>query len=82
MGQLLHGSATTTEAVRRAIQTGQESVRVLARRYGISHVDGLERITSIHRYQKGSAQDLLLIERRHYQPKTALPLQLSFCVRF
>ena len=27
MGQLLHGSATTTEAVRRAIQVGQESVR-------------------------------------------------------
>ena len=36
MGQLLHGSATTTEAVRRAIQVGQESVRALARRYGIS----------------------------------------------
>jgi hypothetical protein len=35
-GQLLHGSATTTEAVRRAVQTGQESVRALARRYGIS----------------------------------------------
>ncbi|GEO17908.1 transposase [Microvirga aerophila] len=36
MGQLLHGSATTIEAVRRAIQVGQESVRALARRYGIS----------------------------------------------
>ena len=36
MGQLLHGSATTTEAVRRAIQRSQESVRVLARRHGIS----------------------------------------------
>lgn len=36
MGQLLHGSATTTEAVRRAIQARQESVRALARRYGIS----------------------------------------------
>ena len=36
MGQVLHGSATTTEAVRRAIQHSQESLRVLAKRYGIN----------------------------------------------
>ncbi|MBA9066997.1 transposase [Methylobacterium sp. RAS18] len=36
MGQVLHGSATTTEAVRRAIQLREESVRALARRYGVS----------------------------------------------
>ena len=36
MGQILHGSATTTEAVRRAIQNSQESLRVLAKRYGIN----------------------------------------------
>jgi transposase-like protein len=36
MGQVLHGSATTTEAVRRAIQLRQESVRALAKRYGLS----------------------------------------------
>jgi transposase InsO family protein len=36
MGQVLHGSATTTEAVRRAIQHSQASVRTLARRYGIN----------------------------------------------
>jgi transposase len=36
MGQVLHGSATTTKAVRRAIQARQESVRALARRYGVS----------------------------------------------
>lgn len=36
MGQVLHGSATTTEAVRRAIQHSQESVRVLAKRHGIN----------------------------------------------
>ena len=35
MGQILHGSATT-EAVRRAIQHSQESLRVLAKRYGIN----------------------------------------------
>ena len=36
MGQILHGSATTTEAVRRAIQHSQESLRALARRYGVN----------------------------------------------
>lgn len=36
MGQVLHGSAKTTEAVRRAIQHSQESLRGLAKRYGIN----------------------------------------------
>ncbi|WP_075293398.1 DDE-type integrase/transposase/recombinase, partial [Pararhizobium arenae] len=36
MGQVLHGSATTTEAIRRAIQHSQESLRALSRRYGIN----------------------------------------------
>ena len=36
MGQILHGSATTTEAVRRAIQHSQESLRGLAKRYCVN----------------------------------------------
>src|SRR5215213_11654737 len=36
MGQILHGCATTTEAVRRAMQHSQESLRSLARRYGVN----------------------------------------------
>src|SRR5437763_4200516 len=36
LGQVLHGSATTTEAIRRAIQRSQESLRTLARRHGIN----------------------------------------------
>jgi len=36
MGQVLHGSATTTEAIRRAIQNSEESLRALSRRYGIN----------------------------------------------
>src|SRR3954447_21334979 len=36
MGQVLHGSARTTAAVRRAIQHSQERLRVLARRHGIN----------------------------------------------
>lgn len=35
MAQVLHGSATATEAVRRAIQHSQESLKGLAKRYGI-----------------------------------------------
>ncbi len=34
--QVLHSSATTTQAVRRAIQNSQESLRTLAKRYGIN----------------------------------------------
>src|ERR1700747_1662743 len=36
MAQVLHGSATTTEAVRRTIQHSQESLRALASRYGVN----------------------------------------------
>jgi hypothetical protein len=36
MGQILHFSATTTEAIRRAIQNSQESLRALSKRYGIN----------------------------------------------
>ena len=40
MGQVLHGCATTTEAVRRAIQHSQESLRVLAKRLRDQPEDG------------------------------------------
>jgi hypothetical protein len=36
LGQVLHGSATTTEAIRRAIQPSQESLRTLAKCHGIN----------------------------------------------
>ena len=36
MGQILHGSATTTEAIRRAIQNSKESLRTLSTRYSIN----------------------------------------------
>src|SRR5258708_5410780 len=36
MGQLLHGSATTTETVRRAIQNSQASIRILAQQYSLN----------------------------------------------
>jgi transposase-like protein len=36
MGQILHGSATTTGVVRRAIQRSSDSLRTLSKRYGIN----------------------------------------------
>ena len=36
MGQVLHGSSTKTEAIRRAIQRSQASLRTLAKRHGIN----------------------------------------------
>ena len=36
MGQLLHGSARTTEAVRRAIQDSQERIARLAKHYNLN----------------------------------------------
>ena len=36
MGQVLHGSARTTKAVRRAIQASQESIAKLAERYDLN----------------------------------------------
>jgi transposase InsO family protein len=47
MGQVLHGSARTTKAVRRAIQLREESVRAAARRYGVSP-------TTIQKWRKRS----------------------------
>jgi transposase-like protein len=36
MGQLLHGSARTTAALRRAIQQSQESIAKLAKHYDLN----------------------------------------------
>src|SRR6478752_7804499 len=83
MGQVHHGSATTTEAVRRAIQHSQESLRVLAKRYGINQktVAKWKRRTSVADVRTGpkearstvlSAEDeaIVVAFRRH----TLLPL--------
>jgi len=48
MGQVLHGSARTTAAIRRAIQGSEESLRQLARRYGISP-------TTVQKWRKRSS---------------------------
>jgi hypothetical protein len=66
MGQILHGCATTTEAVRRAIQNSQESLRALAERYGINQK------TVAKWKQRETVADLPT------SPKEAKPSRLSF----
>jgi hypothetical protein len=84
MGQVLHGSARTTEAARRAIQHSRESLRALAKRYGVNPKDdrqmekALFRLLSAHRAEGAEVDRVLTIEeeaiivafRRH----TLLPL--------
>ncbi|NKM16213.1 IS481 family transposase, partial [Rhizobium laguerreae] len=36
MGRVLHGGATTTEAIRRAIQNSEASLRAPSKRYGVN----------------------------------------------
>jgi transposase len=52
MGQILHGSARTTSAVRRAIQDSQASLRSLAKRYGVNQK------TVIKWKQRSSVEDI------------------------
>ena len=58
MGQVLHGSARTTAAVRRAIQTSQASIRSLAKQYGINPktVAKWKRRTDVQDSQMGPKQ--------------------------
>ena len=46
MGQILHGSATTTHAIRTKIQGSKESVHCLGKRYGIKDEEGVGTIPS------------------------------------
>jgi transposase-like protein len=83
MGQVPHGSATTTETVRREIQHSQESLRALAKRYGINEktVAKWKKRTSVADLPTGPKQPrstILFVEReaiivasRHH---TLLPL--------
>ena len=61
MGQVLQGSARTTEAVRRAIQRSEESIRALAKRHGISPTTG-------QKWRKRSVSAMLPWGRRPFIP--------------
>src|SRR5258705_3113172 len=83
MGQVLHGCATTTEAVRRARQNSQEILRAGAKRYGINQKtvarwkerETVADITTGHRDAKSTVlsieeEAIIVAFRRH----TLLPL--------
>jgi transposase InsO family protein len=75
MGQVLHGSARTTAAVRRAIQHSQESLNTLAERYDINPktVAKWKKRTDVHDAPMGPTQPR----------STALtPEQEALCVAF
>jgi len=62
-GQVHHGSATTTAAIRRAIQHSQESLRALARRYGVNQktVAKWKRRTSVNDLPTGPQEPRLTV---------------------
>lgn len=83
MGQILHGSARTTAAVRRAIQQSQESLIILASRYGINPktVAKWKRRTSVHDLPTGPqhAKSTILSSEEEaiivaFRQQTLLPL--------
>jgi transposase len=83
MGQVLHGCATTTEAVRRAIQNSQESLRALAKRYGINQKTvikwkGRTSVTDLPTGPKDPKSTVLSIEEEAiivaFRKHTLLPL--------
>jgi transposase-like protein len=57
MGQVLHGSATTTEVVRRAIQHSKESLRALATRHGVNQ-------KTVAKWRKRSSTGIRKVGRR------------------
>ena len=75
MGQILHGCATTTEAVRRAIQHSQASLRKLARRYGVNP-------KTIAKWRKRTSVANLPTGPREIHSSTRSPEQEAIIVAF
>ena len=75
MGQVLHGSATTTEAIRRAIQRSQESARALAQRHGISP-------TTVRKWRKRASAADAAMGPKEARSTTLTPEQEAMVVAF
>ena len=66
MGQISHGSATATEAVRRALQRSEGGVRALARRYSISPTTVQKwRKREVHNRQADGAERTAFVGSQH-----------------
>ena len=75
MGQVLHGSATTTQAVRRAIQRSEASVRALALRHGVSP-------TTVQKWRRRQTTDDVAMGPRQPQSSVLSTEQEAVVVAF
>nr|WP_247750044.1 IS481 family transposase [Agrobacterium sp. S2/73] len=75
VGQILHGSATTTEAIRRAIQNSQESLRALSKRYGINQ-------TTVAKWKKRTSVADLATGPKEPKSTVLLPEEEAVIVAF
>lgn len=75
MGQVLHRSTTTTQAVRRAIQNSQESLRALAKRYGINQ-------ETVAKWKKCTSVDDLTTEPKNPRSNVLSPEDEEAIVAF
>jgi hypothetical protein len=84
MGQILHGSATTTGVVRRAIQRSSDSLRALAKRYGINPktVAKWKKRTGARGLAHGSAHPALDGARRRRRGGVCLRFAAARCLRW
>lgn len=75
MGQVLHGSASTTAAVRRAIQPSQESLNRLAERYDINP-------KTVAKWKKRTHVDDAPMGPKELRSTVLTPEQEAACVAF
>ena len=71
MGQVLRGSATTNEAIRRAIQARQESVGAVAKRHGVS-------ATPIHESARQMVRDIAVSEEGRTSRRERKKVEMLF----
>lgn len=75
MGQILHGSATTTHAVRAAIQRSQASIPALAKRYGLNE-------KTVRKWRKRTSVEDARMGPRNIRSSVLSPEEEAMCVAF
>lgn len=75
MGQILHGSATTTHAVRAAIQRSRASVSELVERYGLNE-------KTVRKWRKRSTVEDARMGPREVRSSVLSPEEEAVCVSF
>ena len=84
MGQILHGCATTTEAIRRAIQHSQASLRQLAKCYGIDPKTvrkwkGRNSVADLRTGPQAPRSTVLSVEEEAIVVATTMPSRAESC---